>query len=53
MNVGGVAVLLENLLSNLDRESFESILVSGICEAPEGEFLGTGKVDYSVERIST
>lgn len=53
MNVGGVAVLLDNLMSNIDRESFESILVSGVCEAPEGEFLDSRKVDYSVERIST
>jgi hypothetical protein len=30
MNVGGVAVLLDNLMSNIDREHFEAVLATGM-----------------------
>jgi glycosyltransferase involved in cell wall biosynthesis len=48
MNVGGVAVLLDNLMSNFDPEQFEALLVSGVCESPEAEYLSKAKSNYSL-----
>jgi glycosyltransferase involved in cell wall biosynthesis len=51
MNVGGVAVLLDNLLSNIDKEKFEVLLATGLCESPEGEYLENRNIGYRLERI--
>jgi glycosyltransferase involved in cell wall biosynthesis len=52
MNVGGVAVLLDNLMSNIDQARFEAVLATGMCESPEGEYLDNRNVNYQVERIA-
>jgi glycosyltransferase involved in cell wall biosynthesis len=51
MNVGGVAVLLDNLMSNLDQDEFEVLLATGQCESPEGEYLENRNINYRLERI--
>ena len=51
MNVGGVAVLLDNLMSNLDQNEFEVLLATGLCESPEGEYLDGRSIRYRLERI--
>ena len=53
MNVGGVAVLIDNLMSNMDKSSFESLLVTGRCEAPEGDYLDSAQPNYQLQRIDT
>jgi len=52
MNVGGVAVLLDNLMSNIDHTKFEAILVTGNCESPEGEYLEGRQTLYKVIRLN-
>jgi glycosyltransferase involved in cell wall biosynthesis len=51
MNVGGVAVLLDNLLTNLDKNQFQGLLLTGVCEAPEGEYLEGRTQNYEVKQI--
>ena len=51
MNVGGVAVLLDNLMSNIDKDEFEVVLATGLCESPEGEYLENRNISYRLERI--
>jgi glycosyltransferase involved in cell wall biosynthesis len=51
MNVGGVAVLLDNLMSNIDQDEFEVLLATGLCESPEGEYLDNRNIGYRLERI--
>jgi glycosyltransferase involved in cell wall biosynthesis len=51
MNVGGVAVLLDNLMSNIDKDKFEVLLATGLCESPEGEYLENRNIGYRLERI--
>ena len=53
MNVGGVAVLLDNLMANIDKNKFEAMLATGVCESPEGEYLDNRKIDYPLNRISS
>jgi glycosyltransferase involved in cell wall biosynthesis len=53
MNVGGVAVLLDNLMANIDRNQFEALLVTGICESPEGEYLANRNINYRFERLTS
>ncbi len=53
MNVGGVAVLLDNLMSNIDKDEFEVLLATGLCESPEGEYLENRNIGYQLERIPT
>jgi glycosyltransferase involved in cell wall biosynthesis len=52
MNVGGVAVLIDNLMSNMDKSRFESLLVTGRCEAPEGDYLDSVQPNYQFQRIN-
>jgi glycosyltransferase involved in cell wall biosynthesis len=52
MNVGGVAVLVDNLLSNVDTDEFEVLLATGSCEYPESDFLENKSRPYSVHRIN-
>lgn len=51
MNVGGVAVLLDNLMSNIDKSEFEVLLATGLCESPEGDYLENRNIAYRLERI--
>ena len=51
MNVGGVAVLLDNLMSNIDKNEFEVLLATGLCESPEGEYLENRNIAYRLEQI--
>jgi glycosyltransferase involved in cell wall biosynthesis len=51
MNVGGVAVLINNLLSGIDSEEYEVLLVTGVCEYPESEFLDGIQASYTVITI--
>jgi len=51
MNVGGVAVLLDNLMSNIDKDKFEVLLATGLCESPEGEYLENRNIGYRLDRI--
>ncbi len=51
MNVGGVAVLIDNLLENLNSSKFETLLVTGRCEAPEGDFLEGKNPSYRLLRL--
>ncbi len=51
MNVGGVAVLIDNLLENIDSSKFETVLVTGRCEAPEGDYLEGKKPSYRLLRL--
>jgi glycosyltransferase involved in cell wall biosynthesis len=53
MNVGGVAVLLDNLMANIDKNKFEALLATGVCESPEGEYLDNRNIDYPLKRISS
>jgi len=51
MNVGGVAVLLDNLMANIDQSQFEAVLATGNCEAPEGDYLDGRNTNYRVNRL--
>lgn len=51
MNVGGVAVLLDNLMSNIEQANFEAILVTGECESPEGDYLAGRQTSYKLFRL--
>ena len=51
MNVGGVAVLIDNLLENVDSSKFEVLLVTGNCEAPEGDYLDSKSPSYRIIRL--
>ncbi len=51
MNVGGVAVLIDNLLENLNQSRFETLLVTGTCEAPEGDYLEGKNPSYRYLRL--
>jgi glycosyltransferase involved in cell wall biosynthesis len=53
MNVGGVAVLLDNLMANIDKNKFEALLATGVCESPEGEYLDSRNIDYRLQRIGS
>ena len=51
MNVGGVAVLLDNLMSNINKDEYEVLLATGLCESPEGEYLENRNIGYRIERL--
>lgn len=51
MNVGGVAVLLDNLMTNIDRDEFDVLLATGMCESSEGEYLENRNLEYRLKRI--
>jgi glycosyltransferase involved in cell wall biosynthesis len=51
MNVGGVAVLIDNLLENINSSKFETLLVTGRCEAPEGDYLDGKNPSYRLLRL--
>lgn len=51
MNTGGVAILLDNLLGQIDDRLFETTLLVGECQAHEEDFLINHKNTYQVIRI--
>jgi glycosyltransferase involved in cell wall biosynthesis len=51
MNVGGVAVLIDNLLANISPIEFDVVLAFGACENPEKDYLASRKVSYKFIRI--
>jgi glycosyltransferase involved in cell wall biosynthesis len=53
MNVGGVAVLIDNLMNNFDLTEVEPVLITGRCEFPEREYLDGKPVGYTVMKIDS
>ena len=51
MNTGGVAVLLKNLLTNLDSEKFQVTLLVGSCDASEEDYLVANSQGIEYKRI--
>lgn len=49
MNVGGPAVLVADLIRNLDHQRFSSVLVTGYCDENESDYLD--EVAHDVESI--
>jgi glycosyltransferase involved in cell wall biosynthesis len=51
MNVGGPAVLVADLMRNLDHQRFETVLVTGYCEENESDYLDEVAQDVTAVRI--
>ena len=51
MNVGGPAVLVADLMRNLDHERFSTVLVTGYCDENESDYLGEVAQDVAAVRI--
>ena len=51
MNVGGPAVLVADLMRNLDSQKFSTILVTGYCDENESDFLDEVAHDVAAVRI--
>jgi glycosyltransferase involved in cell wall biosynthesis len=51
MNVGGPAVLVADLIRNLDNQSFSSVLVTGYCDQNESDYLDQVAKDVVPIRI--
>ena len=51
MNVGGPAVLVADLMRNLDSSKFESRLVTGYCDENESDYLDEVATDIKAIRI--
>ena len=52
MNTGGVAVLLDDLMSSFDSHLVDATLVTGSCDESEEDYLSTRKPDYRLIRIA-
>jgi len=52
MNVGGPAVIVDELMRGLDKNRFEEILVTGYCAEDESDYLDEVATDILVTRIS-
>jgi len=50
MNTGGVAVLLDDLMSSFDSHLVDATLVTGSCDESEEDYLSTRKPDYRLIR---
>jgi len=53
MNVGGVAVLIDNLMDNFDLTEVEPVLITGRCESPERDYLDGKSVGYRVIKFDS
>lgn len=53
MNVGGVAVLIDNLMDNFDLTEVEPVLITGRCESPERDYLDSKSVGYGVIKLNS
>jgi glycosyltransferase involved in cell wall biosynthesis len=51
MNVGGPAVLVADLMRNLDSQKFSTILVTGYCDENESDYLDEVAQDVAAVRI--
>ena len=51
MNVGGPAVLVADLMRNLDSSKFEARLVTGYCDENESDYLNEVATDIKASRI--
>ncbi len=52
MNLGGPAVLVADLMRNLDSSKFETRLVTGYCDENESDYLNEVATDIKAVRIS-
>jgi len=52
MNVGGPAVIVDELMRGLNKNRFEEILVTGFCAENESDYLDEVATDTPVTRIS-
>ena len=53
MNLGGPAVLLHELVNGLPKEEFEHVLVTGICDENEIDFLTNHSFPGKILRIKS
>jgi glycosyltransferase involved in cell wall biosynthesis len=51
MNVGGPAILVADLMRNLDSSRFETCLVTGYCDENESDYLDEVAIDIEAIRI--
>ena len=51
MNVGGPAVLVADLMRNLDHQKFSTVLVTGYCDGNESDYLAEVAQDVAAIRI--
>jgi len=51
MNVGGPAVLVADLMRNLNQSKFQSKLITGFCDATESDYLEESATDIKAIRI--
>jgi glycosyltransferase involved in cell wall biosynthesis len=51
MNVGGPAVLVADLMRNLDHQRFSAVLVTGYCDENESDYLDEEAQDVAAVRI--
>ena len=51
MNVGGPAVLVADLMRNLDSQKFSTVLVTGYCDGNESDYLDEVAQDVTAVRI--
>ena len=51
MNVGGPAVLVADLMRNLDHQRFSTVLVTGYCDENESDYLDEVAQDVAAVRI--
>jgi glycosyltransferase involved in cell wall biosynthesis len=52
MNTGGVAVLLDDLMSSFDPHCIEATLVAGSCDETEEDYPSTKKLSYRLIRVA-
>lgn len=52
MNIGGVAVLINTLLTNLDSKKYDLLLITGKCEAGEGDYLDSNPHQFEVVKFN-
>jgi glycosyltransferase involved in cell wall biosynthesis len=53
MNVGGVAVLLDNLMDGFDKAKIDAVLLTGHCEDPEQEYLENRHPEYKIIQLNS
>jgi glycosyltransferase involved in cell wall biosynthesis len=53
MNTGGVAVLLDDLMSSLDPRLVEATLLTGSCDETEEDYLSVRKQSYRLIRVAS
>ena len=51
MNVGGPAVLVADLMRNLDSQKFSTVLITGFCDENESDYLDEVAQDVAAVRI--